>query len=46
MNVLVLTGSSHKNGTTAQLSALGCHEPTDLEGTDYLQRAFDMGYEL
>lgn len=28
------------------LAALGCHEPGDLDATDYLQKAFAMGYEL
>lgn len=28
------------------LAALGCHEPADLDNTDYLQKAYDMGQAL
>lgn len=43
MNVLVLTGSPHRNDTTAQLAAAFT---TETESTDNQQRAFDMEYRI
>ncbi|MBQ1251794.1 MAG: flavodoxin family protein [Firmicutes bacterium] len=33
-----------KDGGT--LAALGCHEPEDLDGTNYLRKAYEMGYYI
>lgn len=46
MKILILHGSARKKGSTGILMAYGINSPMDIQGTEYIQMAYDLGNRL